>query len=294
MKAQDGTELILDTILEEKRAEVERRKNSMPLRELQSRIWDAPAPLDFAKRLVRSEAGVPAVIAEVKKASPSKGLIRPDFDPVAIARSYEEAGAAAISVLTDEKFFQGSLAYLRQVKQVVSLPVLRKDFIIDNYQVYEARANGADAILLIVAALDRDILADLMNRAAEIGMQCLVEVHNETEMEVALDVYAPVIGINNRNLQTFEVSLDTTARLLPMIPRAKKISESGIFTREDMLRLGGLGVDAVLIGEALMREADIGAKLRELICPCSHSECTEESACRDRRAKQIPRAARND
>lgn len=257
--------MILDTILEAKAIEVAQRKAAMPLRELQSRVWDAPPPLEFARRLARSESGVPAVIAEVKKASPSKGVIRADFDPEAIARSYEAAGAAAISVLTDTQFFQGSLGYLRQVKQAVSLPVLRKDFIIDDYQVYESRAAGADAILLIVAALERDALANLMNRATEIGMHCLVEVHDEAEMRVAIEVCAPIIGINNRNLQSFEVSLDTTAALLPMIPLAKKVSESGIFTREDMTRLGAMGVDAVLVGEALMRERDIEAKLRELI-----------------------------
>lgn len=266
-------------------------------------MWDAPPPLEFARRLARSESGVPAVIAEVKKASPSKGIIRPDFDPEAIARSYEAAGAAAISVLTDTQFFQGSLGYLRQVKQAVSLPILRKDFIIDEYQVYEARAAGADAILLIVAALERDTLVDLMNRATEIGMQYLVEVHDEAEMRAAIDVCAPIIGINNRNLQTFEVSLDTTESLMRTAERArmpeepasgagmprtidemprtikagkahvaecrtqkrgKFVSESGIFTRDDMTRLGAMGVDAVLIGEALMREADIEAKLREL------------------------------
>lgn len=257
--------MILDKILAEKKIEVAERSSAMPLRELRSRISDAPPVLDFARRLVRNSAGIPAVIAEVKKASPSKGVIRPDFDPEAIARAYEAAGASAISVLTDEKFFQGSLAYLRRVKRTVSLPVLRKDFIIDDYQVYEARAAGADAILLIVAALERDALANLMNRATEIGLHCLVEVHDAAEMQVAIDVCAPIIGINNRNLQTFEVSLDTTGELLPMIPRAKKVSESGIFTRDDMTRLGAMGVDAVLIGEAFMREQDIEAKLRELI-----------------------------
>ncbi|MCX8053788.1 MAG: indole-3-glycerol phosphate synthase TrpC [Armatimonadetes bacterium] len=257
--------MILDRILDVKRAEVERRKAAFPIRELKSRIGDAPIPLDFAKRLVRNQAGLPAVIAEVKKASPSKGVIREDFEPVSIATSYEDAGAAAISVLTDEEFFQGSLSYLRQVKQAVSIPVLRKDFIIDEYQVFESRAAGADAILLIVAALERDILCKLMNRANEIGLHCLVEVHDEAEMEIAIDVCAPIIGINNRNLKTFEVSLDTTARLLPMIPRAKKVSESGIFTRDDLIKLGRLGIDAVLIGEALMRERDVGAKLRELL-----------------------------
>ncbi|MGC8862447.1 MAG: indole-3-glycerol phosphate synthase TrpC [Armatimonadota bacterium] len=257
--------MILDQILDAKRVEVELRKQKVPLRELKSRMGDAPPPLDFARRLARNELGLPAVIAEVKRASPSKGVIREDMDPVAIAASYEEAGAAAVSVLTDEQFFQGSLVYLRQIKQAVSLPVLRKDFIIDEYQVYESRASGADAILLIAAALDRDTLVELMNRATEIGLQYLVEVHDEAEMRTAIEVCAPIIGINNRNLRTFEVSLDTTARLVPMIPRAKKVSESGIFTRSDMIRLGELGVDAVLIGEALMREPNVGEKLRELI-----------------------------
>ncbi len=257
--------MILDEILNHKKTEVAQRKAEMPLRELKSRVWDAPAALGFAKRLNRSDSGMPAVIAEVKKASPSAGVIRPDFDPESIARSYQAAGASAISVLTNEKFFQGSLAYLREVKKAVTLPVLRKDFIIDEYQIYEARVAGADAVLLIVSALESDELAHLMNRAAEIDLDCLVEVHDEAEMAVAVEVGAPVIGINNRNLQTFEVSLDTTQRLLPMIPRAKKVSESGIHSREDMKRLGSMGVDAVLIGEALMRQDDIEDKLRELI-----------------------------
>ncbi|MCL5104275.1 MAG: indole-3-glycerol phosphate synthase TrpC [Armatimonadetes bacterium] len=270
--------MILDTILEEKRAEVERRSAAMPVRELKSRVSDAPTPIGFMRRLSRDASGLPAVIAEVKKASPSKGVIRPDFDPEAIARAYESAGASAISVLTDEKFFQGSLDFLRLVKRTVSLPVLRKDFIIDEYQVFESRTAGADAILLIVAALEKSVLAQLMNRATELGMDCLVEVHDEAEVDIALHVGAPLIGINNRNLQTFEVSLNTTERLLRSAEcgvrsgkfgvrtdGAKFVSESGIFTREDIVHLGELGVEAVLIGEALMREQDIEAKLRELI-----------------------------
>ncbi len=276
--------MILDEILAAKKTEVESRMAAMPVRELKSRVSDAPAPLGFARRLTRNEIGIPAVIAEVKKASPSKGVIRPDFDPAAIARSYQAGGASCISVLTDERLFQGSLDYLRTVKRTVWLPVLRKDFIIDVYQVFEARVAGADAILLIVAALSKDALAHLMNVATQLGMDCLVEVHDEPEMETALDVGAPLIGINNRDLRNFEVSLGTTARLLPMVSRprdnARKgisqaiaspgggprtVSESGIFTRADMVELGGIGVDAVLIGEALMREDDIEAKLRELI-----------------------------
>jgi len=257
--------VILDSILQEKRIEVARRRAQIPIAELKARLTDSPAPRDFSAGLVRSESGIPAVIAEAKKASPSKGLIRADFDPVQVAKSYEAGGAAAISVLTDEKFFEGSLDYLAAVREAVRLPVLRKDFLIDEYQVFEARASGADAILLIVAALDRDTLRRLMNLASELGMQCLVEVHDEAEMDVALSVDAMLFGINNRNLQTFEVSLDTTRRLASMAHGRRLVSESGIFTRGDMEMLGGIGVDAVLIGEALMRERDIEAKLRELI-----------------------------
>lgn len=261
--------MILDKILAEKKIEVAARKLDVPVEELRSRAKDTAAARDFIGALKRNEAGIPAVIAEVKKASPSKGIIRADFDPKAITRSYQAAGATAISVLTDEKFFQGSLDYLTLVKQTVTLPVLRKDFIIDEYQLWEARAAGADAALLIVAALDADTLKMLINRAGEIGLQCLVEVHDEQEMEIALGASASLVGINNRNLYTFEVSLDTTARIMRNVGcglrNAKCVSESGIFTREDMLMLGEIGVDAVLIGEALMRERDIEAKLRELI-----------------------------
>lgn len=260
--------MILDTILEKKRAEVARRQSAIPLAEMRVRAADAPPPRDFAAGLVRSAAGIPAVIAEVKKASPSKGLIREDFDPVAIARSYEAAGAAAISVLTDEEFFMGSLRYLTAVREVVGIPVLRKDFVIDHYQIYEARAAGADAVLLIVAALEPETLARLYELASELGMQCLVEAHDEREMRVALALGAGVVGVNNRNLQTFEVSLDVTRRLAAVTgetrSRQRLVSESGISTRNDMQMLGAIGADAVLIGEALMRERDIEAKLREL------------------------------
>lgn len=265
--------MILDTILEHKKVEVAARKATAPLDDLMRRAKDAPPALDFAGALRQDANCLPAVIAEVKKASPSKGVIRSDFDPEAIARAYESAGAAAVSVLTDEEFFQGSLDYLTLVKQTISLPVLRKDFIIDEYQLWEARAAGADAALLIVAALDADLLRGLMANAESIGLQCLVEVHDEPELNVALSVGAQVIGINNRNLQTFEVSLETTTKLMRHASRAgmprtntnRIVSESGIFTREDMVKLGAMGVDAVLIGEALMRERDIEAKLRELV-----------------------------
>jgi indole-3-glycerol phosphate synthase len=256
--------MILDRILNYKRSEVQSRMAATPLAELQARANNAPPVRDFAAGLVRNNAGIPAVIAEVKKASPSKGVIRQDFDPVAIARAYEAGGAAAISCLTDEEFFQGSLAYLTAVKQAVSLPVLRKDFIIDEYQIVEARAAGADAILLIVAALDRTQLSDLMRSAQAMGMQCLVETHDEQEMQTALDICASLIGINNRNLYTFEVSLDTTARLAPMAAGRRLVSESGVFTRDDMVSVAAMGADAVLVGEALMRSNDIEAKLKEL------------------------------
>ena len=272
--------MILDRILKEKEQEVAARKSARLISDVKADIGCAPEPLNFIGALNRNFLGIPAVIAEVKKASPSKGLIRPDFDPEAIAKSYESAGASAISVLTDEKFFQGSLDYLVQVRRSVSIPILRKDFLIDEYQVYEARAAGADAVLLIVAALEKDQLKTLMNTAGELGMDCLVEVHNEAEMEIALSATAPLLGINNRNLQTFDVSLETTERLLRSEKlstvadigsndlksrHAKVVSESGIFTRADMEMLGAMGVDAVLIGEALMRQNDIAAKLRELI-----------------------------
>ena len=267
--------MILDTIIEHKKAEVAKRKAAISQVELKARVTDSPLPRDFAAKLTRNTVGLPAVIAEVKKASPSKGLIRADFDPVNIARAYHSGGAAAISVLTDEEFFQGSLSYLTKVREVVDLPVLRKDFIIDQYQLFEARAAGADAVLLIVAALDAELLNRLADQAQELGLQCLVEVHDEKEMETALTIGANIIGINNRNLQTFDVSLDTTRNLLSAWTNGsiacgssrrdiKIVSESGIFTRADMEMLGSLGTDAVLIGEALMRERNIEAKLKEL------------------------------
>lgn len=265
--------MILDEILRCKREELEARRAATPLRELEARAADAAPPVDFAGALGRRPNGLPAVIAEVKKASPSKGIIRRDFEPVAIARAYQSAGAAAISVLTDERFFQGSLQYLTAIRQAVTLPVLRKDFILDEYQIFEARAAGADAVLLIAAALQEPNLKRLAAMSAELGMASLVEVHDETEMETALRVGASLIGINNRNLQTFEVSLEATARLAKLAhrstlnaqPSIRLVSESGIFSRADLEMLAGLGVDAVLIGEALMRERDVGAKLRELI-----------------------------
>jgi len=208
-----------------------------------------------------------SLIAEIKKASPSAGVIREDFDPAALARAYAEAGAAAISVITDRKFFQGDLAYLADAAQAApGVPLLRKDFIIDPYQVYEARLKGASAILLIAAALTQEELASLRTLAATLGMDALVEVHDAAELAKALRSGAKIVGVNNRDLRSFTVSLETTLRLRPAIPAGVVVvAESGIKTREDVLRLEEAGVDAILVGESLMRSADVAAKARELL-----------------------------
>ena len=260
---------MLNEILAYKQVEVADRKARTPQTELESAISDLPAPRGFLplrQSAIRNPQSEIALIAEIKKASPSKGLIRPDFDPVSIAKTYEASGASAISVLTDEKYFQGKIEYLTAVHDVVSLPVLRKDFIIDPYQVYEARARKADAILLIVAALPIGELKDLMALATELRMASLVEIHTPEELDVALETEAKIIGINNRNLQTFDTKLETTLALAAKVPGDKVlVSESGIFTRVDVERLMAVGVDAILVGESLMREADPGVKVRELL-----------------------------
>jgi indole-3-glycerol phosphate synthase len=205
------------------------------------------------------------VIAEIKKASPSKGLLRPDFDPPSIAQTYEHHGAACLSVLTDEEFFQGSRAYLEAARAACSLPVLRKDFMVDVYQVAQARAMGADCILLIVAALQLAEMQALEAAAMDFGMAVLVEVHDERELDVALQLRTPLLGINNRNLRTFETSLDTTVALLPRIPADRiVVTESGIHGREDVARMRGHGVGAFLVGEAFMRAPDPGKALATL------------------------------
>ena len=270
--------MILDQILADKRTEVGARKARVPLEDLKRAARDAAPARVFAAAICAERSGSCglrfrlrricslSLIAEVKKASPSRGLIRADFDPAEIAAAYEEAGASAISVLTDEKYFQGRLEYLEAVHRAVSLPVLQKDFIIDPYQVYEARATLADAILLIVAALPRERLSELMPLAGELGMASLVEVHTAEELDAALEIGARIIGINNRDLRTFETKLDTTIGLADRVPGDRiLVSESGIFTRADVERLMTVGVDAVLVGEALMREPDPGVKIRELL-----------------------------
>ena len=257
---------ILDRILARKVEEIAERSARTPLPELVARCSDLADTRGFAAAIeARIDAGQPAVIAEVKKASPSKGVIRAEFDPAAIARSYESGGAACLSVLTDADFFQGSEVYLEQARAACALPVLRKDFTIDPYQVYEARAIGADCILLIVAALDDERLLELSLLAAELDLDVLVEVHDEDELERALEVPAPLIGVNNRNLRSFEVSLETTLRLRARVPAERLlVTESGIATRADVARLRAAGVDSFLVGETFMRASDPGTALREL------------------------------
>ena len=257
---------ILDTILARKHAEVAERAARLPLADLQARLTSAPPVRGFADALAaRIASGQPGVIAEVKKASPSKGVIRADFDPAAIARSYAAAGAACLSVLTDIDFFQGSDTYLQQARAACGLPVLRKDFVIDPYQIYEARVLGADCVLLIAAALDDTRLSEFAFLAAELGMDVLVEVHDLDELERALPVPARLLGINNRNLKTFEVSLQTTLDLKAAVPADRLlVTESGILTRADVACLREAGVHAFLVGEAFMRQPDPGAALQEL------------------------------
>lgn len=260
---------ILKRILARKREEVAERKARVPLARLRAQGADMPPARGFAAALrARVEQGRAAVIAEVKKASPSKGLIRPDFAPAAIARSYEAGGAACLSVLTDVDFFQGSDAYLRDARAACALPVLRKDFMIDAYQVREARAIGADAILLIAAALDDAALANLHALAIECGLDVLVEVHDALDLRRALPLPEPartLVGINNRDLRTFETRIETTLSLKDAVPSGRLlVTESGIATRADVARLRGAGIDAFLVGETFMRADDPGAELRRL------------------------------
>jgi indole-3-glycerol phosphate synthase len=259
--------MILDKIAEHKRQEVALAKSRRSLASLQQGIDDLEdQPRGFLRALrATSDSGWTSVIAEVKKGSPSKGVIREDFDPLAIAETYQANGATCLSVLTDEKFFMGHLLYLAKIREVVSLPLLRKDFICDPYQIYEARAAGADAILLIAAMLDAVQLAEYNALASELHLDVLLEVHDEAELEAALVTGCELIGINNRNLQTFATDLATTERLLPKIPAGHfVVAESGISSRADVLRLQKAGARGFLVGEALMREDDVGAKLKEL------------------------------
>ena len=257
---------ILARILAAKAKEVAAARQTRPLALLVEEGRRQPPPRDFAGALrAKIAAGEPAVIAEMKKASPSRGVLRPIYEPAAIARRYEIGGAACISVLTDREFFLGAPEHLRAVRAACRLPLLRKDFIVDTYQIAEARALGADAILLIVAALDDAGLAALEATAASFGMAVLVEVHNAEELARALKLAAPLIGINNRDLKSFEVRLETTLDLLPRVPPERLVvAESGILAPADVARLRSAGVQAFLVGEALMRAADPGAALATL------------------------------
>jgi indole-3-glycerol phosphate synthase len=255
---------ILDRILEVKRGEIAAAKERVPLADLEKKAGPSGVR-DFVGAL---RAKKPAVIAEVKKASPSRGVLRENFDPAAIAKSYEKAGAACLSVLTDRQFFQGDATHLAAARSACSLPVLRKDFVIDRYQVFESRALGADCILLIAACLSSDEMAELERVAAELGMAVLVEVHDAGELQTALTLRTPLLGINNRNLKTFETRLQTTVDLLPRVPTDRMVvTESGILSTADVARMRSAGVNAFLVGEAFMRSADPGAALAALFSP---------------------------
>jgi indole-3-glycerol phosphate synthase/phosphoribosylanthranilate isomerase len=258
---------ILDDIFAYKRTELVERKQARPLSDVQAGARRAAPPRDLVQAL-RDSAARPALIAEVKRASPSRGLLAPDFDPARLAHTYQQNGAAAISVLTDERFFQGHLDHLRAILEEADLPILRKDFVFDPYQVYEARSAGADAVLLIVAMLGDDTLRSLYGLARELGMAALVEVHDEAELRRALALQPRLVGVNNRDLHTFSVDIETTAQLRRFVPpQVTLVAESGIHTPADVDRLAQIGVDAMLVGESLVVAEDTGAKVRELTHP---------------------------
>ena len=257
---------VLRRILEHKRAEIAGRKAKRPFAVLRAEAESQPPPRAFRQALIdAAAAGHPAVIAEIKKASPSEGVIRAHFDPPAIAASYAQAGAACLSVLTDERFFQGDDGYLTSAREASGLPALRKDFIVDPWQIPESRTLGADCVLLIAAALNDDQLADCHALATDLGMDALVEVHDRPELDRALNLNAPLIGINNRNLHTFDTRLETTLDLRPDVPpHVTLVTESGIHTREHIARMRAANVDAFLVGTAFMREEDPGGALSRL------------------------------
>lgn len=254
---------ILGRIVKVKQQELEEARSRIPLQELRAQARDQAAPRDFAGAMrARIAAGEAAVIAEIKKASPSKGVLREEFDPTAIALSYAAHGAACLSVLTDRSFFAGNDEHLKQARAACTLPVLRKDFVIDPYQLYQARALGADCILLIVAALAPEMLETLEECARELGLGVLVEVHDAAELEAALRLRTPLVGINNRDLRTFETRLETSLALAPRVPPDRLlITESGILSRDDVTRLRARGIHAFLVGEAFMRAPEPGAAL---------------------------------
>lgn len=253
----------LESIISYKRKEIGRNKTAIPLETLKSRITDLPPTRDFKEAI--SQDGL-NLIAEIKRASPSKGIIRKEFDPVEIAKIYQASGASAVSVLTTEKFFYGSLDFLSQVKEVTTIPILQKDFIVDEYQIYQARANKADAILLIASILVEAQINSFLECARNLGLDCLVEVHSKEELSKVLTSKAQIIGINNRDLTTLTTDLSTTLTLSKLVPKDRMlVSESGIETQEDVKRVQECGVRAILVGESLMRAPDISAKMKELL-----------------------------
>ncbi len=258
--------MILDEIVKRKREKLKEVKIEIPLSDIKEKVKDLSETRDFKKAIKRKKGEALKLIAEIKKGSPSKGIIMEDFDPERIALTYEEKGASAISVLTESDFFYGSLSDLRTVRKKVSLPILRKDFIFDTYQIFESRLHGADAILLIASILERSQTEDFMGLAAELGMDSLVEVHNLQDLEKSLTVDAEIIGINNRSLDTLKVDIETTFNIIKDIPEEKiVVSESGIKERGDVERLEKERVDAILIGTAFMEAKDIGKKVEELL-----------------------------
>ncbi len=259
-------ENLLAKIVENKKAELKENKSRLSLKEIKVQLRDVEPPRNFSKAISEPKENTLNLIAEIKKRSPLKGTLIEDLKAEYLAKRYEYAGASAISVITEERFFEGSPAYIKVAKNAAKIPVLRKDFLIDEYHIYESRYLGADALLLIVAILDSSVLSDFIGLSSELGMSTLVEVHSEQELEMALKADAKIIGINNRSLRTFKVDLNTTFRIIKEIPDGKiVVSESGIYSRDDVDRLADAGVNAALVGEAIITSGNVSKKIKELI-----------------------------